>query len=157
MRFGPELLRDFGLLLIRLIVGAVFIFHGGQKLFGLWDGPGLGGFATYLDQLGVSQPALCAVLAAAAEFGGGLCLISGLWVRIAVIPMAATMAVAIALVHPNAFALERNGMEYPLTLAVVLLGLAFTGAGRLSLGNLQLPPRSLPTADRSPITGRISA
>lgn len=36
---------DFSLLLLRLVLGAVFIVHGGQKVLGWLDGPGMGGYA----------------------------------------------------------------------------------------------------------------
>jgi len=128
--------QDCGLLLIRVIVGVIFVFHGGQKLFGLWDGSGLAAFAAFLEQYKVPAPAVAAVLAGAAEFFGGVALITGIYMRAAVVPLAVTMGAAVWLVHRSAFALAENGMEYPLTLGVVLLGLAMTGPGRLSCAAL---------------------
>jgi putative oxidoreductase len=62
-----------------------------------------------------------------------LALLLGIGVRIAVIPMIFTMCVAIYTVHWGAFGGQNNGMEFPLTLAVVLLSLGLTGPGRLSV------------------------
>ena len=125
-----------GLLLIRVILGVVFTYHGSQKLFGLFDGASLGGFARYLETLNNPYPAVAAVLAGSAEFLGGLALIFGYGMRIMVLPLIGTMGVACLLVHREAFSIQHNGLEYPLTLAVVLTGLALIGPGRITLGRL---------------------
>lgn len=128
--------HDLGLLLIRSMVGVVFVFHGAQKLFGVFGGPGLEGFTGFLTQLEVPMPAVSAVLAAVAEFGGGLALIAGLGTRLVAVPLVITMLVAALKVHGSAFAAQAGGMEYALTLAVVTAGLGLTGAGRWSLDAL---------------------
>ena len=127
---------DIGLLAIRVILAVVFIFHGGQKLFGLFGGPGIEGFAGWLQSMGIPAATLNAYLAASAEFFGGVALLLGLATRIAVVPMIATMVVAILTVHPGAFSAKEGGMEYALTLAVVLAGIGLTGAGKLSVDAL---------------------
>ena len=129
-----ETRKDIGLLLIRIMVGIVFMFHGSQKLFGIFDGPGLGGFAGYLESLGMPFPFVNSILAACAEFFGGLALLLGFgfpWINI---PVAFTMLVA-AYTHWGAFSVQSNGMEYPLTLAFIVIGLAFTGAGQYRIWN----------------------
>ncbi len=130
------MLHDTGLLLIRLMVGVVFIFHGAQKMFGVWDGPGLEGFATTLgDKLGFPMPGLNAFLAASAELFGGMVLVLGTGTRVAAIPMAFTMAVA-CYVHRGAFSIQANGMEYALTLGVILVALGLMGPGRFTIPRL---------------------
>ena len=69
-RLTSGLLTDVGLFLMRSVVGAVFVFHGAQKLFGVWGGPGLTGFATLLESLGIPYPAHAAVSASSTEFLG---------------------------------------------------------------------------------------
>jgi putative oxidoreductase len=78
-------------------------------------------------------PVVSAWLAALAEFGGGLMLILGILPRVAAIPFAFNMLVASFLVHGKAFGMQHGGMEYPLTLGVVALGIVFTGGGRLAI------------------------
>ncbi len=126
-------LGDWGLLAIRMMLAAVFLFHGSQKLFGIFGGPGIEGFAGWLGSMNVPAPTINAYLAAGTEFFGGVALLLGVATRIAVIPMVVTMLVAIVTVHGSAFSAQEGGMEYPLTLAVVLAGIGLTGAGKLSL------------------------
>ncbi len=44
---------DFGLLLLRVVVGALFVGHGTQKLFGWFGGYGLDGTGQYFESLGM--------------------------------------------------------------------------------------------------------
>jgi putative oxidoreductase len=125
--------QDIGLLMIRAMVGFVFVFHGGQKLFGWWEGAGMEGFISGLEKMQVPSPMIAAWLAALAEFGGGLALIAGLGTRIAAVPLVFTMAVAAFKAHAGKFSAQVGGMEYPLTLGIVSLGILFTGPGRISV------------------------
>lgn len=129
-------MADAGLLLIRLMVGVVFIFHGSQKLFGVFGGPGLQGFSGFLETLKVPFPYLSAVLAGCAEFFGGLALFTGVGLRLLAVPLAFTMLVASFTAHAGKFSLQEGGMEYSLTLCVVVIGLALTGSGRWTLLSL---------------------
>jgi putative oxidoreductase len=124
---------DAGLLLIRVGLGVVFVFHGSQKLFGLFGGGGLEGTAGFMAKLGLPAPMAQAVLAGSAEFFGGLALLTGFGARLAVVPLVVTMLVASFWVHGEAFDVQKGGMEYPLTLAFVLAGLGLTGPGALAL------------------------
>lgn len=126
---------DLGLLLLRLIIGVVFMFHGSQKLFGAFEGSGIDGFAGYLGSLGLPAPELQAYAAAGAEFFGGLAVLLGLFTRLAAIPLTITMLVASFVAHAGKFSAQAGGMEYSLTLAVVCAALIAAGAGRYSLDN----------------------
>ena len=136
MWLDHERRRDLGLLFIRAIVGTVFLFHGLQKLFGAFEGPGLIGFAGYLAQQGVPLPQVSAVLAASAEFLGGLALLTGVGTAVAAVPLVATMLVASFAMHGGAFDSLKGGMEYPLTLALTVAGIGLTGPGRWTLAAL---------------------
>jgi putative oxidoreductase len=75
-----------------------------------------------------------AFLAGSAEFFGGLALVIGLLVRPASVVIAFTMLMAIVTVHlANGLFMASNGYEYALTLLVVTVSLAFSGAGSFSI------------------------
>ncbi|WP_378732759.1 DoxX family protein [Nocardia brasiliensis] len=69
---------DFGLFLLRLIVGGTFIYHGLQKLTGWFHGPGLDGTRDMMEKGGWDHPTLSAILVTVGEVGGGALLVLGL-------------------------------------------------------------------------------
>ncbi len=137
-------LDDLGILLIRLMLGSIFTMHGCQKLFGVLDGPGLGGFAQSLDAWQVPYPAYLAVVWGAAEFLGGVALLTGYAARWMATPLILTLAGAGYLMSTHAELIPAGslivpaGIEYPLTLTIVLLGLILTGPGKFALSQFSL-------------------
>lgn len=128
----PNLL-DAGLLLARGWLGFLGFFHGSQKLFGLFGGPGISDFSGALAKMHVPAPTASAVLAGLAELGGGLLVATGIVPRLAAIPFIFTMLVAYFTAHRGKFAVTAGGGEYALTIAVLLLALILTGPGRLTI------------------------
>ena len=152
-------LADFGLLILRLGVGIDMTYHGSQKLFGEPNGgwfttdpktgaipdaaqlaptlkERIGGFARFLDSLGVPYPEVNAWVAAITEFGGGLLIVFGLFTRFGALGVAIAMGVAAFLVHLGSWDARSNGMELPVMLMCMALALVFTGPGRISLDAL---------------------
>ncbi len=130
---------DAGLapLAVRIPVGAIFVAHGAQKLFGWFGGYGLQGTAQWMDSIGLHPGTLLALLAGGAEFFGGLALLLGLLVRPASAVLAFTMLVAISSVHiGKGLFLSNGGYEYGLALLAVSVALFISGAGRFSLDKL---------------------
>jgi putative oxidoreductase len=125
--------HDFGLLLVRLILGVVLMFHGSQKLFGWFYGPGMEDFETYLATLNIPMPHIAAYLSAATEFFGGALIVLGCLTRLIAIPVFVNMLVAVVAAHRHEFAVKNDGMEYALMLCVVALALVCMGAGRFSV------------------------
>ena len=124
---------EYGLLLLRLVVGLLFAAHGAQKLFGWFGGGGPQGTAQFFASLGYRWPAAMAIVAGLAEFGGGLLLASGFLTPLAAFLLTVVMLNAIAtVVWPKGFL---GGYEFELTLAAVAVALAATGPGELSLDN----------------------
>ena len=67
---------NLGLLILRLVVGLLFVGHGAQKLFGIWGGHGLKATAGFFEQIGLKPGRFHAAAAGLMEFGGGLLLAS---------------------------------------------------------------------------------
>jgi putative oxidoreductase len=64
--------------------------------------------------IGIPLPLLSTVVVGCVELIGGITLLLGTGTRIAAIPMAFSMLVAIATVHKGAFDTRAGGMEFPL-------------------------------------------
>lgn len=125
---------ELGLFLIRVVVGLTLAGHGAQKLFGMFGGHGIAGTGQYFESIGFRPGRVMAAIAGLGELGGGLAFALGLFTPFASAVIIATMAVAIWSVHiENGFFTQGGGYEFPLMIAAIALGIAFTGAGPLSL------------------------
>ncbi len=122
--------RDFGLLLLRVGVGAMFLFHGLPKLLGgpaRWEklGAAMGYLGIY------AAPVVWGFLAGASEFFGGLCLILGLFFRPAALLLAITMAVAANMHLARGDGLQ--GASHAIEAGILFFSLIFIGPGRHSV------------------------
>jgi putative oxidoreductase len=125
---------DLALLVLRLVVGLLFVGHGAQKLFGIFGGHGLAGTAGFFDQIGLKPGRLHARAAGLMEFGGGALLALGLFTPIASAAIIAVMVAAVITVHAaKGIWSTDGGYEYNLVLGAVAFALAGTGAGQWSL------------------------
>jgi uncharacterized membrane protein YphA (DoxX/SURF4 family) len=79
-----------GTLAVRIVVGSVFMVSGAMKL--LFDNQGPARFA----KIGFAAPAAVSSFVAGVELVAGTCLILGLFVRLAALPLIVDMCVAIA-------------------------------------------------------------
>lgn len=133
---------NLGLLVLRLMLGTVFLGHGAQKAFGAFGGPGFGGMAVMVGSLGLRPAPLWTALAVGGELAAGLLFLLGVWTPLAALLVLATMAVAIAKVHgPKGFFVQNGGYEYNLFLIVAALTVAAVGPGPYSLAHLLGLPR----------------
>jgi putative oxidoreductase len=134
-------LQPLGLLILRVILGLIFLTHGYPKLTRS---------ATALQNMFVQHglPAKLVYVAGVLETFGSLLLIVGLFARPAALLLAVEMGVAILKVHGGHGVMALSEYEFPLALGSACLALATTGAGAASLDHLLLgessPGRSRP-------------
>ena len=118
-------------LLLRVSVGTVFIYHGAQKLFGAFGGPGISGFTQFMIKLQIPYPSLSAWLTAFTEFFGGMALAFGIFPRWVALPLVFTMLMAIVFVTGGkGFNIVNGGAEYNFILIMALLAIFFQGPGK---------------------------
>ena len=121
-------LRDAGLLVVRVGVGATFLVHGVDKLIDL------AAAERYFAALDIPAPAVMAPFVAVTETVGGTLLLAGLTARLAGLALAGDMFVAFLTEHiGNGFFVNEGGGEFVLVLGGASLALALTGAGRFSV------------------------
>ncbi|MGO9499379.1 MAG: DoxX family protein [Solirubrobacteraceae bacterium] len=134
-----------GRLLLRVTVGALFIGHGTQKLFGWFGGHGLDATANMFDSLGMRPGNRNAIAAGVAEAGGGAALAAGFATPLAAATLTSVMLTAIHRVHlKNGPWLTNGGYEYNVVLIAAVLALAEVGPGELSLDHALGQERSGP-------------
>ena len=122
---------NFGLLLLRVVVGPVFAFHGFAKIF---RGGRLAGTAGWFHSMGMRPGHLHARFAAAGELATGSCIAPGLLTPFAGMGLVGLMTVAFWTVHKgNGLLVFQNGWEYNLVLGAIGVMLATVGPGEWSL------------------------
>ena len=127
--------KNLGLLILRVGIGVMFIMHGYPKIIGgpdKWEK--LGGA---MGNLGVDYfPVFWGFMAALAEFGGGILLITGLMFRPVCLLMLFTMIVAT--LHHLGRGDTIMEASHSIELGIVFLSMLFIGPGRYRLGKIVL-------------------
>jgi uncharacterized membrane protein YphA (DoxX/SURF4 family) len=93
-------------------------------------------FAGHLATMGVPFPETSAYVSGAAEFGGGLALLTGVMTRWAALVVAVNMAVAISKVHWKNGLAGEGGFSYPAQLFAESVALFLAGPGAFSIDGL---------------------
>jgi putative oxidoreductase len=125
---------DLASLILRVGIGLMFFAHGLQMALGKLGGPGVQGFAKMLEGLGFSPAILWSCLASYSVLIGGLCLILGIFTRIAAVPLIIFMLVALVKVHlSKGFFLGNGGYEYNFIILCALLAIVILGSGKFGL------------------------
>ncbi len=122
---------SYGPFLLRMLLTAVFLTHGGQKTFGWFGGAGWGEtLAKWSSVDGLNMPVGLAAIAITGELLVAVSMFFGFLTRLSALGVMAIMTGAIVMVH------ARDGIpasEYPFALFMIGLALLFQGGGRLSL------------------------
>jgi putative oxidoreductase len=131
---------DWSLLILRLVVGVVFMAHGAQKLFGAFGGPGLTAVVQMMGPIGY--------LVTVGEFFGGLGLVAGILPRFSAGSIIVIMLGAIGMVHGKVGFFMNwaghqggEGYEYHLLAIAALLPIVIAGSGRYALARVLAWPK----------------
>lgn len=131
--------QDFGLLLLRVAVGALLIGHGLQKMFGWWGGENIDAFREYLTGVGFRHADILSYVGAGGLILAGVLLVLGLFT-----PVAAGGALAYLVPAILAEVMDANnearlsdfladGHEYEVVLLLVVAAIVLIGPGRYGL------------------------
>lgn len=134
--FSPY--SDWGLFILRLATGIIFLVHGWPKLNPNSPMKGPAGFGGFLKQMGVPLPIFFGWVVALLETVGAVLLILGLGTRILAVLFAIDMLVATLIAKRQVMkvgfsAQQATGWEFDFILGAVALSLLFTGAGNIAL------------------------
>jgi len=147
-----------GQMILRIVIGLIFVAHGGAKLFG--EG-GPGSLAGFLGSEGIPVPILAAWMITIFEFVGGMFLIVGLFVVPAAILLSVHMLMGIFLVHAQkgfwVVGPGQDGVEFSLLLIAGLISLLLGGPGYAAvdsrmqrLAAAPSPPQPAPVPEPEP-------
>jgi putative oxidoreductase len=122
--------KDLGILIFRIGIGIMYIFHGLPKVMGgieTWEGLGKS-----MSHLGITfAPVFWGFCAAFAEFGGGILLIAGIFFRPAVAALFFTMGVATWMKISTGG--DFKDFAWPLEMAIIMLSFLMIGPGKYAL------------------------
>jgi putative oxidoreductase len=123
-----------GRLILRATIGAFFVGHGTQKLFGWFGGHGVEGTGAFFESLGLKPGKANAIAAGTAEAGGGVLLATGFLTPLAASAIGGTMVTAIRHVHAAKGPwMTEGGYEYNAVILAALAAIVDDGPGPISL------------------------
>ncbi|MBD3426458.1 MAG: DoxX family membrane protein [Candidatus Omnitrophica bacterium] len=128
---------NLSMLVLRLVLGVIFVAYGAQKLFGTFDGIGLEGTAKMVEGLGFGNAYTIALAWACIEFIGGIFLMLGILARWSALAISLTMLVRIWKINlMYGFFLQNGGVEYGLLVVGACIPLILLGGGSWSVWDI---------------------
>jgi putative oxidoreductase len=127
---------DLALVVVRIALAWVFIYNGGAKAFGWFNGPGFNATADGLmsDTAHLNPGGFFALLVCVIELGGAIALILGVGSRLFALALVGDMVMAtITVTWSNGIEQLNAGYELNLALAALALVIVLLGAGRFSV------------------------
>lgn len=131
--------QDLGLLVLRVVIGVLFVGQGLQNMFGWWGGSGVSGFSDYLAEVGFRYSDVLAYVAAGGQIAAGVLLVIGLFTPVAAAGALAYLVTAmlaeVSVAHDNArlSSFLADGHQYEVVLVGVVAALVLVGPGRYGL------------------------
>jgi putative oxidoreductase len=126
--------RDIALLVARVALAWIFIYHGAGTLFGAFGGSGIHPQAVYFAHVAHLHPGtFFAVLGGIIECFGGAAVGVGILGRLAALGLFGDMVIAMITVNGIIGNSAGSGYELNLALAALALVVAIMGTGRFSL------------------------
>jgi putative oxidoreductase len=123
-----------GIALLRVVVGALFMGHGLQKLAGWFGGYGLDATGGAFEQMGLRPGKVHATAAGVAETTGGALLVAGAATPLASAMLTGVMTTAVEKVHlQKGIWNTEGGYEYNAVLTAALFAITAAGPGALAL------------------------
>ncbi len=116
-----------GIAILRIVVGIVFLMHGGQKVFVM----GFHNVSGFMQHVGIPLPHFFGLVVSLVELLGGLALVLGLFTGFAAALLACDMLVALVKVHLKGGFFLPAGFEFVLTLLAANVAIFLTGPGSL--------------------------
>ena len=127
-------LQPYGVVLLRLVLGAAMIYNSWRKVYPTGGFNGHNTFSAeqhfYQFVASLGLPNWLAYVSIFTEFVGGICLLAGLFVRFFGLLVAINMLMAIATVNRHH---GYAGSEYSIALAALAVMLLLTGPGTMAL------------------------
>jgi putative oxidoreductase len=123
----------YALSMLRIVLGLILIPHGCQKAFGWFGGLGFAKFSQIFESIGYKPGALWVSIIIMVEIGGGICLVLGLFTRLAALFVALFMVNAVWVTSAKGFFWTAGGMEYSILILAVALVFFIRGGGNYSL------------------------
>ena len=129
-------MKKFGITVLRVLIGALFVGHGLQKLRGWFGGGGLEGTAAGFQKMGMEPAHRQAMLAGLTETTAGALLATGFLTPVASSMVSGVMTVAIRHVHAkNGIWVTKGGYEYNAVLMASVFAITAEGPGSFALDN----------------------
>jgi putative oxidoreductase len=123
--------KNFGPFILRMLLASVFVYHGGQKAFGWFDGQGWSAtLLAWSGENGMGFSVGTAVTVMLIEILVAIAMFFGFLTRLAAVGAMVVMAGALHYVHvPQGIA----SSEFPFAVFMVAVAVFFLGGGRLSV------------------------
>lgn len=120
---------DWAVLVLRIALGVIFMAHGWNKI------KDYRGTAQWFDKWNFKPAGAWTMMAIVTQFGGGLCILLGVFVQ------AASLILVFEMIIATMFNIKRKSaffkvLELDIVLLAALLLLATLGNGFLAIGNL---------------------